>query len=243
MKNNVIGKIYETTNYEMFQLRNDNRPIKDQNVNALISSIKNMGLRHPIAVDNKYRVQDGQHRLAACKALKIPVAYIVDENTMTTAEIAELQSASKSWNHNDYAHSFSTTDNGDSYRLYQDFKTIYPEFSHSVILIMLTGINYTSEKVIEAFKNGTFTVKSYSKAKIIAETLKKLAPFYKGYNRRSFVLSIIYMMTNKDFTLERLLRKMPARCKQIMDFSKMEDYVDTLQDMYNWKETKKVYFI
>lgn len=243
MKSSVIGKIYETTNYEMFQLRKDNRPIKDQNVNALIKSIKNMGLRHPIAVDSKYRVQDGQHRLQACRALKIPVAYIVDENTMNTAEIAELQSASKGWNHDDYAHSFGTTDNGDDYKLYQEFKTLYPEFSHSVVLIMLTGIKHSNGKLIEDFKKGSFQVKNYSRAKQTAETVKKLSPFYKGYSRRSFILAIIHMMNNKDFSLERLLRKMPARCKQIMDFSKMEDYVDTLQDMYNWKESKKVYFI
>lgn len=243
MKSNVIGKIYETTNYEMFQLRKDNRPIKNQNVNALIKSIKNMGLRHPIAVDSNYKVQDGQHRLQACKALKIPVAYIVDENTMNTAEIAELQSASKGWNHDDYAHSFSTTDNGDDYKLYQDFKTLYPEFSHSVVLIMLTGLRGGNSKTTENFKNGTFEVRSYNKAKTVAETVKKLAPFYKGYCRRSFILAVMHMMSNKDFSLERLLRKMPARCKQIMDFSKMEDYVDTLQDMYNWKESKKVYFI
>jgi hypothetical protein len=50
------------------------------------------------------------------------------------------------------------------------------------------------------------------------------------------------MKENKDFEMKRLLRKLPKRCKELLDFSKTEDYLDTLQDIYNWKETKKVYF-
>jgi hypothetical protein len=242
MRSNVIGKIYETTNYEMFQLRKDNRSVKDQNVNALINSIKNMGLRHPISVDRNYKVQDGQHRLAACKALKIPVAYIVDENTMNTSEIAELQSSSKAWNNTDYADVFSTSDDGKNYKPYQNFRALYPQFSHSVVLIMLTLHRGGSSKTTEEFKTGSFEVKNYSRSVEIAETITKLGVFYKGYTRRGFILSVMIMMTHKDFSLERLLRKMPKRCKDLMDFSKLDDYLDTLQDIYNWKESRKVSF-
>ena len=243
MRVSVVGKIYETTNYGMFRFRQDNRVVTDANVNALVKSIKTMGQRHPIAVDASYRVQDGQHRLQACKALGIPVTYIIDEKSMSTNEIAELQHASKKWNNEDYAHSFSISDdNGEDYRLYQEFMKKYPEFSHTIAVMLLVNKTYTNKGTDDTFRTGQFKVKNYSKAKIIAETLKELAQYYNGYSRRGFVLAIMTLLNNPDFNFDRLMRKMPKLCRRLHDFSKTEDYINVLTEIYNWKETKKVYF-
>jgi hypothetical protein len=239
----VIGKIYQTTDYDQFKYRKDNRLIKTNHVLELAKSINKMGLRQPITVDVNLRVQDGQHRLAACKKLGIPVFYIIDAKSLSTAEIAELQSTTEEWKQYDYTRSFSSDENP-NYEKYGKFAETYSEFAHSCRLIMLTGETKasSSSKLVEAFKQGLLKVKSYEKAVLLADTLRKLSPYYKGYNRRSFVLAFITMMQNKDFSFSRLLRKMPKRCKEIMDFSRTEDYLTVMQDMYNWKETKKVYF-
>lgn len=244
MKNNlVIGKIYQTKNYDQFKYRNDNRLVKDVHVLELAKSIQKMGQRQPVTVDKNFRVQDGQHRLAACKKLGIPVYYIVDNKQLSTAEIAELQSTADQWKDYDYSRSFSA-DGNQEYEKYTRFATAYPEFAHSCRLIMLTGVtkSTSTKNLTENFKQGLFKVKNYDKAVNLAETLKQLSPYYKGYARRSFVLAVIQLLEHKDFSLARLLRKMPKRCKEIMDFSRTEDYLDVLQDLYNWKETKKVYF-
>ena len=236
-------KIYQTTNYDQFKYRKDNRLVKDAHVSQLAKSIEKMGQRQPVTVDANFRVQDGQHRVAACKKLGIPVYYIIDSNPLSTAEIAELQSTTDRWREYDYSRSFAAGGNNE-YEKYNRFAQDYPEFGHSCRLIMLGGVNTKSagSHLTEKFKNGDFKVKSYDRAVLLAETLKKLSPYYKGYSRRSFVLAVITLLEHKDFSLARLLRKMPKRCKEIMDFSRSEDYLEVLQDMYNWKETKKVYF-
>lgn len=242
----IVGKIYETTNYEQFKFRKDNRSVKDQIVNKLVKSLEFMGQKMPIKVDKNMYVNDGQHRLQACKILKLPVIYIIDDKTMNTSEIAQLQSATKSWNYNDYAKSFASSTNSnvqtEDYKLYNLFCKTYPEFGHSVSAMLLNNGLGIGSSFDAAFKGGTFKVKSYNKARTIAEALQKMRPFYAGYFKRSFVSAFNTMYNTKDFSLERLMRKLPKRCKEIHDFSKTEDYLDTLQDIYNWKETKKVYF-
>lgn len=206
-------------------------------------SIEYMGQKIPIKVDSNYVVNDGQHRLKACMSLKIPVNYIIDEETMDTTQIAQLQSTTKSWGYSDYAHSFSNSeDNGSDYRIYLNFCQTYPQFSHRNVMMMLNNGVGTGSHFEANFKSGKFKVKSLTKAKAYAETIKQLSVYYAGFNRTGFASAVIVMMSNKDFSLERLLRKMPKRCKEIHDFSRTSDYIDTLQDIYNWKETKKVYF-
>jgi len=238
----VVGKIYQTKDYTKFSFRLDNRPINDSNVINLMESIQHMGQKLPIKVDSNYVVTDGQHRLKACVNLQIPVDYIIDDNEMSTLEIAQLQSTTKSWNNRDYASSFASIPEGNDYRLYLSFADLYPAFSHGIIMMMLNNGAASGSGLEAAFKAGKFKIKSYTKAKNYAETIKQLSVYYAGFNKRGFASAIIVMMNNKDFSLERLLRKMPKRCKEIHDFSKTEDYLDTLQDIYNWKETKKVYF-
>jgi hypothetical protein len=237
----VVGKVFETTNYAQFKHRKDNRLIREDNVKSKMVSIKLMGQRQPITVDTQMFVTDGQHRLEALKRLNLPVTYIVDDRKMSTNEVAELQRATKPWKADDYAHSFAAEGNED-YKLYQTFRQSFPEFSHSCVLVMLSSTNSRNSSVEKNFENGAFKVKSYYKARQCAEMLRKIGEYYDGYNRRGFVMAILTLMDLKEFNFQRLLRKVPKRRKELMDFSKTEDYIDALQDVYNWKETKKVYF-
>ena len=238
----VVGKIFQTKNYSQFKYRSDNRPVDQANVHKLVKSFEVMGQKIPIKVDSSMNVLDGQHRLKACVQLKMPVVFIIDDEDMTTSEIAQLQATSTKWNYADYAHSFATDESLVDYRLYNTFCTTYSEFPHSTAILMLSNLRAAGDNADQVFKSGKFKVKSFNKAKEIAETLRKMSIYYKSYNRKGFVSSVIVMMNHKDFSQERLFRKLPKRCKEIHDFSKTEDYLDTLQDIYNWKEPKKVYF-
>jgi hypothetical protein len=238
----VVGKIFQTKNYDQFKYRADNRPVDASNVHKLVKSFEVMGQKIPIKVDSSMNVLDGQHRLKACVQLKIPVIFIIDDEDMTTSEIAQLQATTKKWTYEDYAHSFANDENLVDYRLYNNFCSVYSEFPHSTAILMLGNQRTAGGNADQVFKSGKFKIKSFAKAKHIAETLRKMSIYYKNYNRKGFVSSIIVMMNHKDYSEERLFRKLPKRCKEIHDFSKTEDYLDTLQDIYNWKETKKVYF-
>lgn len=239
----VVGKIYATTNYDMFTYRSDNRSVNEENVRAKIKSIEIMGQQVPIKVDGQNVIQDGQHRLEACKRLSIPVEFIIDaDGSLTTRELALLQSSTKAWTKVDYANSFAQSENGEDYRLYNQFCTAFPEFGHTTVLMLLMNMKTTGASADTTFKGGNFKVKSYNRGKQMAETLRQFAPFYKNYMKKSFIVAFAKMYEHKEFDFSRLLRKLPKRCKEIMDFSRTEDYLEALEIIYNWKETKKVYF-
>jgi hypothetical protein len=240
MKKREISKIYETTNYDLFAKRKDNRPINETNVLIIMQGIRKVGQVQPISINNKGQIDDGQHRMEACKRLGIPVKYFMNNVNLATEDLAELQSAHAKWNMASYAHAFS--DNED-YRVYKEFSADYPEFSHSIILIMLSNSNSGSNiDMYDSFKKGKIIIKSYRKAVQLANTVRSFEPFFLGYKKKSFVLAILHIMNHDDFDMERMMRKLPKRCKSILDFSKSEDFVQVLQEIYNWKETKKVYF-
>lgn len=237
----VVGKIYSTVNYDMFKLRKDNRDIKEFNVSLKMESIVSMGQITSILIDPDGYVIDGQNRLEACKRLGIPVKYEVIEKSISTTDIAEIQNTSVKWNTGDYLKSFSA-DNNPDYLLYAKFKKSFPEISHSIAVMLLRNDIHRNKEHERSFHEGTFKVADYQKAVRIASRLRELSQFYKGTSKRGFALAFTKMSEHQEFDYDRLLRKMPKRCKDIMDFSRQEDYLTTLENIYNWRESKKVYF-
>lgn len=235
----VIGKIYSSTDYDSFKLRPDNRPINEAHVITVAQSIERIGQRQPVSIDPKNFVIDGQHRLAACRLLGIPVNFVIDEHKTTTNDLTEIQ-IKKEWTVKDRAESFSL--NNDNYKWYKVFSEKYPEFSHTLKIMMLYNIPERNQKLEEDFKIGIFKIKSYNKGCETAEMLRSFAKYYKGYKKRGFVSAILTIKEHKDFDLSRMMRKMALQSKQLLDFSRTEDYIEVLEDMYNWKESKKVYF-
>ena len=240
MKKREISKVYETTNYDAFTKRKDNRPLDEKNVLTIMDGIAKVGQVQPISINELGQVDDGQHRLEACKRLRIPVKYFVNDVYLETEDLAELQSAQAKWSTDSYAHAFA--DNED-YTVYKEFCDAYPEFSHSIILIMLSNNKSDGNMhMYDSYKKGKIVIRSYRKAVQLAETVKKFSPFFSGYKKKSFVLSILHIIDHKDFDIDRMMRKLPRRCKSILDFSKSQDFIQVLQEIYNWKESKKVYF-
>jgi len=237
----VVGQIYETTNYEMFKKRSDNRQLKEHIVKERMESIKQIGQQDAIKVSKDFMVDDGQHRLEACRRLQKPVKYTFQEEPLSTHELATLQTQSSRWKVEDHAQSFLSKGIED-YRLYNLFVKLYPEFNHSVALVLLTNTISRNRHTEEQFKIGTFKVKSYTKAVKLADQLRKIGEYYEGYVRNGFIQAFLTLAEHPDFEFNRLLRKIPKRRKELMDFSKAEDYIQTLEHMYNWKETKKVQF-
>ena len=241
-KGRVVGQIFETTNYSLFKLREDNRDVKENIVKERMVSIKSYGQRDTIKCSKDYFVTDGQHRLEACKRLGIAVKYSFEESSLTTEQLADLQTETSKWKSSDYCKSYIVTGN-ENYQKYEQFTKTYSEFMHSTALLILLNVTRRNNLVEQQFKDGTLKIKNVTQAYRNADIIRNLGVYYKSYNKLGFVVSIITMVNHKEFSLERLMRKMPKRCRSIQDFSKTEDYLDVLQEIYNWKETKKVYFI
>ena len=237
-KEKQLTSIIESTDYAKFKIAASNRPLVKSHVELLKTKMKKKYHLDPIMVSTKMEILDGQHRFEAAKALGLPVRYYISTGS-TVADMADLNNASRKWSNSDRAHHYVEQGKAD-YVTYQEFAERFPNFSHGVVLMLLSNQTKRSASIENDFFNGSFKVKNLKKATQIAEMLQDIKPFYKGYNRRSFILAMLTLLENKEFEIKRLMRKLPKKASLLLDFSNEVDYIKALEQIYNWSESKKV---
>lgn len=110
-------RLYETKDYSIFKKVDQNRLVKQANVNKIKKSIQEVGhLICPIVVDENCNIIDGQHRLRACEELDHP-ALILQNNLTTVSDISTAQTG-KGWTNFDYLTSFATLEKPGYQELY-----------------------------------------------------------------------------------------------------------------------------
>ena len=131
-----INQIHTTNNYDFF-LIDGNRKIKSNKIKNLTESIKKYGLINPINIDKKKNILDGQHRYFSCKALNIPLKYIISNidfcNTELVSLIRDINSVQSNWDNKNigYAYSIHST-NKESYKKYLELVNM--GVSHSTVI-------------------------------------------------------------------------------------------------------------
>lgn len=106
-----IGTYHTTTNYEMFKKIESNRKIAfGKNYKQLKELINKWGGNiEPILVNNDYEVIDGQHRLAACSELGLPVTYKVQKVSESESQelMTDLNISKNNWKPEDYVNKYA----------------------------------------------------------------------------------------------------------------------------------------
>jgi hypothetical protein len=217
-----------------------NRDIKKSRVQSHRVSIEKHGQKQPALINEKMEIIDGQTRYSLAKLLRKPFKYTVQQG-LKIDDVTEINNNSNKWSAQDFATSYANRGNED-YKLYLEFKEKYSRFSHSTILTLLTNSLDRNSKTEDDFRAGTFRIKNWMKATKMADYLLAISEYYAGYNRRSFILAILKVMQTENFCEKRLLRKLNVKSNLVRDFSKTEDYVKALEEVYNWKETNRVRF-
>lgn len=75
--------IYSTRKYDKFSYIEGNRKPTHDHVRQLIGSFSDnnsLVATRPVLVNDKFQVIDGQHRFEACRALDLPIYYIIGQS-------------------------------------------------------------------------------------------------------------------------------------------------------------------
>lgn len=108
-------EILETTDYDIFNTLLGNRDKKSES--KIIDSIQRVGyVISPLIVNEKMEIIDGQNRLAALKALDMPVHYIVQPGLGIEA-CRQLNIGQTNWTMEDYVYSYAEMGNTSYQRL------------------------------------------------------------------------------------------------------------------------------
>lgn len=145
-------KLESTVEYDQFKMREDNRDISPTHVARLVESIKEFNdlELHPIIVNDSFEVIDGQHRLAAAKALQIPVYYVVDTN-FAPKKMVIINTTQKKWGPQEYLNYYIKHGHEDYVKL-KDFQ----EKTGLPIYCAFVWVNHRSERRYNDFKEGRF---------------------------------------------------------------------------------------
>jgi len=191
-------KIQKTTDYSIFSYFKENRQVKDSHVQHLVDSIntKNLLKYLPILVDKKMKVIDGQHRLEAAKVLKLPVYYVVMEDSAIN-DLWLLNSNVQKWGSEDFLN-FYVRQGKPDYLLLDKFVKDYG-FSVNFSLGILTFDEFRMKfDSFNAFKRGDFRIKDLAKARRVAEKVLEFKPYTEDncWKQKEFAMAIHRLIDN-----------------------------------------------
>jgi ParB-like nuclease domain len=229
-----VTDVLLTGDYSMFKTIKGNRTLNQINLNLIKKSMKLQQLMSPILVNEHYEIIDGQHRFEACKALKLPVYYIMQKNYGLT-EVQRLNVHSKNWNLVDYIDSYAFR-GYEAYEMLRDFHLKY-KFSISECITLL---GTTASRPLHALRDGTFMVGDYDKAIERADKICAVGDFYDGYKRRAFVCTMIHLFENEEYNHDHFLAQLGKQPSKLTNCFTMKDYLHLIESIYNFQHRTKV---
>ena len=231
-----VCKVLGTTNYDLFQILDENREILETRIKKIRKSFQKKVIRNPIIVNEKMEIIDGQGRFTVLKEMGLPIEYIVVPNT-GVEECHLMNQVQTNWTDIDFIKSYATMENQNYTRLLR--------------AIELT--DYTPKIILRAAHRGVIAHKkedtSYSSIKTggimfteedfyhTIDALKKVDEIKAalGLDKKvgtAFDIACFDILEFPEYDHERMLQK----CKL-----KRNDFVVTQKKVEQLKEFSKVY--
>jgi hypothetical protein len=188
-----------------------------------------------IIVNENYEIIDGQHRFEIIRELKLPLNYIICPG-YGLKEVHTLNANSKNWTNDDFLNGYCDLGYRD-YIIYRDFKNKYG-YQHQICFKLLGGSS--SGDCTKVFTSGKFKVANFGEAVKYAEMIPLVKPFYSGYARQGFVLALLSVLKNPNFSFAGFLRKLELQPTALKDCAKVSGYIALIEEIYNYHRKEKI---
>jgi hypothetical protein len=249
-----MSKTLSTKNYDIFKFMANNRQIDKNHVNQLANSLKvcNMMEDEPILVDDKFFVQDGQHRILAAKQVDETVWYKVI--APLTAEELIAKQTSKTWTVQDFFHHFLTARHPE----YIKINSIMNDYDLTLNQAMLFIDRIKTEKNpskkmsnSRSIRRGSFKCMEPEFIRFTIEKVNELREIIKNYNityngsfawlqSQMFMRALLNIFRNPDVDFDTLIKKIPFKSAMIGPRANHRQYVEMWVDVYNFRNRKPI---
>ncbi len=228
----VANTVYKTTEYGLFGKLVGNRDLRGYHVTNLKKSHSEKQIEAPIIVNELYQIIEGQHRFEACKALNLPVYYIVIPG-LNLEDIQRLNTDSKNWSLTERCNSFCVRGFRE-YLKYREFKNEF-KFNDNETIAMLEGISDSkmTRNLWAKFTDGKFKVKNLDKSRENAQKILQVKQYYDGYRRRSFVFALLTCFEHESYNHDVFMKKLSKQSGKLTDQVHEDDYKRIIQKIYN----------
>lgn len=229
--------VKETKNYSMFKSITGNRSKNKLHLNRLKKSMEEHQLISPIIVNENYEVIDGQHRLAVCSELRLPVYYIVVHGYGLN-EVHRLNQNTSNWSYKAFIDGYASM----GYKPYIQINEFMKETKLGIgpSLYLLAG--YTGQSQADKLKRGELKEVNLERARTIYNWISKLEDKLPNINfrRRGVMSTFVHLYNNTEFDIDQFVSKMILRQGFWYDCSNAKQYLDLVEDIYNYKSRNKV---
>ena len=255
--------VRSTTDYGQFKYVSGNRILNEANINAIATQIRQHGQQQPIIINERYEIIDGQHRLEACKKLKIAVEYIKRKGA-TIEDVISTNIVGKKWSLEDYIHRFATEGNQNYIDLLEFVQVAKSKgFSTSTAIFIAKGNNGCESyymwddqivrphgsKILPGAKRlyrvGSAEVLGFFKMPNKDEANKRLNQImafsdFSFYNKVSFVKAINQCVRIKEMDFNRLLQSARKNPRRFTNEATTENFIQMFEEIYNWRRQNKL---
>jgi len=248
-----VNKVYQTSDLSIFKQIDGNRVPNLQHIKRLADSIRVYGMKcNPILVNERMEVIDGQHRLMAAKEAESFVYYII-VNGYSLNEVHTLNLNQKNWTKKDFMEGYANM-GIESYIKLREFLNKNDDYNFNDCIAMCSNVSggghiavlrqkYREGKIMnqqEVFEEGTWKGKDFNLAQDWANKIRMIKPYYLGYNRNSFVGTLIGLFQNKNFDFNEFMHKIRLQPTALVDCANREQYRTLIEDIYNYKSRNKI---
>jgi len=244
-------RIYETSNYNMFELIESNRPIswtkidkmrekiKEKNLTSgynIIVNSKEVGKERYGTDGKKYPIVDGQHRYISCKLEGQKFFYQVNDD-ITLDDIPTAASLQHSWKITDYLHHY-TTIGVKEYQQFVGYMNRYG-FPPSAALIILCGDRGSAK--LHDLKRGELKVtRSWALANNFGDATDSLGKYITFNKQARFVEAFFVAFVNSDYSHDRMVAKLEYLSSKMLRCSDMRAHLEQIEYIYNYNSKDKV---
>lgn len=233
--------IKKTSDYTIFNSVKFNRDKNKRHIESLKKMLlkENLLHLHPILVNEKMEVVDGQHRLEAAKDLGLEVFYIQDR--ISYEHILNSNLFQKKMSLGDVIKFYSLKDELPDYiELHQFLEEL--DMSPKALMGLFFGT--TTASMIEFIKSGKFKmpkdsqsikdlIKSFSTFIYFAKD-KRLTPFSMFYNA-NFTIAFRNIYNLSGFNEKMFYNKLDMRWFELKPQVSSKEWTKLLISIYNWK--------
>jgi hypothetical protein len=244
-------KILETSNYDMFELIESNRPIRWNKIEKMRERIrhKNLTSGYNIIVNSKeagkkrygtdgkkYPIVDGQHRYISCKLEGQKFFYQVNDD-IELDDIPTAASLQHSWILIDYLHHYSTV----GIHAYKQFVGYMNknEFPPSTTLIILCGER--GRHVTNNLKSGNLKItRDWNFSNAFAMAVDDLGDYINFNKHARFLEAFLIVFSNKEYSHKRMIAKMEYLSSKMQRCTDARAHLEQLEYIYNYHSKDKI---
>ena len=212
--------IRKSKDYNIFKTLTGNRELNVSHKEKLKKSFKENYLISPIIINEKYEIIDGQHRFNAARELGYYVYYILIKG-YSLEEVKMLNTNSKNWKREDYLNAYCDL----GFEEYIKFKKFYGDIKEFTIgSAERIAAGHQSDNM-SGFRNGKFRFGNVLDAYDTAQKILMFKPYYKGFNRNTFVGAVMKLIRNENYNHAQMIHKLSLNPSLLVDCANTSQYV------------------